>query len=378
MQRYWFVRIVLTCTSLGLGLVVCELAAAFRIVDYRLIFGVYGENPLWSPLNQLDAELLFRHRPHLQYHGSQIGGDISFYYEIAEKSRYNFDASYDRTGSRNATDLEQADIAVIGDSFIEAVTVPSDRMLTAQLARLENRTVANLGQLWYGPQQELAVLRRFALPLRPKLVVWAFFAGNDITDFRRYEKTRNEWPELSARIDSWRQRSLVRSIAVALRRLILPAPAKSPAPYGMCPAEGHSKPMYFFYPEYPLSAEDEVTFERVVDVLSEAYRLAADANAQLLVAYVPTTFQVYKEHCRFEPDSGVAGWSNSGLEKRLRMAVSGISKGIIYVDLTPDLKAAAARGELVYFRDDTHWTERGNAVAARTIDRAIRASQALK
>ena len=47
--------------------------------------------------------------------------------------------------------------------------------------------VVNLGQAAYGLKQELGVLRRFALPLRPRLVLWFLFGGNDLRDVELYE-----------------------------------------------------------------------------------------------------------------------------------------------------------------------------------------------
>jgi lysophospholipase L1-like esterase len=46
------------------------------------------------------------------------------------------------------------------------------------------------------------------------------------------------------------------------------------------------------------------------------------------------------------------------------------SRGVGFVDLTPALTAAASRGELVYFPDDTHWSAAGNAVVAQALAEA--------
>jgi hypothetical protein len=70
--------------------------------------------------------------------------------------------------------LDRADIVVIGESYIEAPMIRDNALSTTVLAGLQGRKVANLGNSGYGPQQELAVLKRFGLPLRPKVVVWAF------------------------------------------------------------------------------------------------------------------------------------------------------------------------------------------------------------
>ena len=75
---------------------------------------------------------------------------------------------YDRNGFRNAKTLETAEVVVIGDSYVEGYLMSDEHLLTTHLSKLQGMSVANLGHSGYGPQQELAVLRRFGLPLKPK------------------------------------------------------------------------------------------------------------------------------------------------------------------------------------------------------------------
>jgi len=99
---------------------------------------------------------------------------------------FRWDVRYDHNGFRNQTDLKSADIVVIGDSFVEGLTVSDAQLVTSLLAHLQGKVVANLGQSTYGPQQELIVLKRYGLPLRPRTVVWMFFEGNDLADVITY------------------------------------------------------------------------------------------------------------------------------------------------------------------------------------------------
>ena len=92
------------------------------------------------------------------------------------------------TGSATAEDLSRAEVVVLGDSFVEGGLVAADDLMTATLGRLLGCQVANLGQSAYGPQQMLAVLKRYAMPLRPRLCIWTFYEGNDLDDVERYEQ----------------------------------------------------------------------------------------------------------------------------------------------------------------------------------------------
>jgi hypothetical protein len=47
-------------------------------------------------------------------------------------------------------------------------------------------SVANLGQSGYGPQQELAVLKRYGCPPYDRNTSWVFYEGNDLLDVQEY------------------------------------------------------------------------------------------------------------------------------------------------------------------------------------------------
>jgi hypothetical protein len=57
----------------------------------------------------------------------------------------------------------------------------------------------------------------------------------------------------------------------------------------------------------------------------------------------------------------------------MRDLVASVSPEIGFVDLTPALSAAAARGEMVFFPDDSHWTVAGNRVVADVLAEVVRA-----
>lgn len=75
--------------------------------------------------------------------------------------------------------MDRADVVVIGDSYVESPMLPGSSLLTTQLSHQLQTSVANLGISGYGPEQELVVLKRYALNLQPKTIVWVFFEGND-------------------------------------------------------------------------------------------------------------------------------------------------------------------------------------------------------
>jgi hypothetical protein len=79
-------------------------------------------------------------------------------------------------------------VLVLGDSYVEAVQVPFDSMLTRRLERsldgLGGRRVEvwNCGVDGYTTSQEFLYLRHVAWSYRPDLVVLCFLSGNDLAD----------------------------------------------------------------------------------------------------------------------------------------------------------------------------------------------------
>lgn len=77
-----------------------------------------------------------------------------------------------------------------------------------------NVPTVNLGQIAYGLRQELEVLKRYALPLSPKLVVWVLSGGNDLRYVDSYEK---DLENFGKRVDAQplAKRLLTRNLLVA-------------------------------------------------------------------------------------------------------------------------------------------------------------------
>jgi hypothetical protein len=71
-------------------------------------------------------------------------------------------------------------IAVMGDSFVEALHVANGVHVAALLARLTGTQVLNAGISGYSTVTELFAYRRLVRPLRPDVVVLFVYPGNDV------------------------------------------------------------------------------------------------------------------------------------------------------------------------------------------------------
>jgi hypothetical protein len=75
------------------------------------------------------------------------------------------------------------EVAVIGDSFVEGACVKPGTEIVSMIRRKQPRTIS-LGKEGIGPLTELAILKEYAEPLKPKTVFWLYYAS-DLPDLVR-------------------------------------------------------------------------------------------------------------------------------------------------------------------------------------------------
>lgn len=100
--------------------------------------------------------------------GNELG-----YYIITETDEHGF---------RNPVDIwdnPQLDVVIIGDSFGHGAFV-SDKDTFASRIRERYPGTLNLSMCGNGPLLELAILKEYARTLRPRVVLWCFYIGNDL------------------------------------------------------------------------------------------------------------------------------------------------------------------------------------------------------
>ena len=93
----------------------------------------------------------------------------------------------DELGFNNPGGGHQADevnVAIVGDSFVHGWCVPVEQTLVGRV-RESDSTVLGLGLEGSGPLIQLGIEREFLTPIRPEVVVWVFFEGNDLRDLKR-------------------------------------------------------------------------------------------------------------------------------------------------------------------------------------------------
>lgn len=92
----------------------------------------------------------------------------------------------DKHGFNNPNEMWQPNrvqIAALGDSFTQGYCVPTDKSFVG-LIRQRYPATLNLGISGDGPLLMLATLNEYLLSVRPKVVLWFYYEGNDLTDLQ--------------------------------------------------------------------------------------------------------------------------------------------------------------------------------------------------
>lgn len=362
-------RLLIVHSSIVCAIVLIEIASLALKIDYRLLLGTLGDEPWYHPSNKLDSELLHLHKPNQKLVGVQKGGDISYYFEAPSQKEYTYDLSIDQEGFRNNRFPEQSDVVILGDSFVEGIVIPQRSLVTSVLERKLDLQVSNLSQIWYGPQQELAVLKRYAPALKPQLIVWVYFAGNDISDYRRYQVIKSNWAEIKAKHRSKLRRSFSWN---AVKKLYssLSTRTKPEALEIKCPRGSLTENYYVNYQPFEDNQENQETLSNVLNIIQTAINASNQLNAHFMFVYAPTKLEVIETICSQQK-------RERPIQRKLLTAVNNLQGDFVIVNLTNSLIEASTL-KPVYFSDDTHWNEFGHHIVADTIYKAIEANELVK
>jgi len=92
----------------------------------------------------------------------------------------------DEHGFNNPVGLHggSLDAALVGDSFTHGHLIEAGSDIASWL-RKRGVTALNLGMSGAGPLEELAIMTEYALPARPRVLLWLYYEGNDLADLSR-------------------------------------------------------------------------------------------------------------------------------------------------------------------------------------------------
>jgi hypothetical protein len=267
----------------------------------------------------------------------------------------------------------QADIVAVGDSFVFGFGVNDDQTWIRLLAdSLSLSRVINLGLPGQGPQQYLGAYEEFGVPLKPKLLLFGLFPGNDVVDAKRLDGWLQEgkpigysaWRSAGAPPPSgteaqvknrlaWLKKSYLVKFVGSLDDVVSPFSGATIA----CGNEGRLRLVPGLYAARAQMAHPgNRYFELVMDTIEQAESITHQQGTEFLVVLFPTKEEVYLP---------VSGKRVPLLLEPFRAELE--KRGIPHLDLTPFFQEEARRGECVFFEVDGHPNVRGEQLIAKVL-----------
>jgi hypothetical protein len=290
----------------------------------------------------------------------------------------------DAAGFRNIHNGKGIDLVVLGDSFGAGLGTTQDNIFATLLETRYGMHVYNLS-LPGSPHDEYLnfIIEAPNMTFSPNAqVVWLFFMGNDLDDTYRevWDPARLPWKTgVQARIMSYknfRDRSTLRRMIIALHRKIF-SDARAEVVIRRDLPTGIPILFHKLYEEEVNLSKAEVErhphFPKLERTMVEMRNRAAERELGLTIVLIPSREEVYRwilERREREPaDRNPSGFALAVLEACQRSKIR-------CLDTKPDLVQEAYRifdssGELVYWRDDTHFNNRGHEIMAQFIAREV-------
>jgi len=290
------------------------------------------------------------------------------------------------------------DIVALGDSFTRASGVATP--WTQKLAEYTGSDVLNLGDVGFGPQDELKVLRQYGLKKQPQWVIMAYFEGNDLYDAASYEQAnpfilfRFGRYILGQGVEAWQEGRSDSAQAAVIPTYRYPITIT---------INQKELEMVFFssYISWLSLSEEEIAssqnYRLVSETILQMQKLSEAAGANFLLVYLPSKSHVYLPYLddpetlarvfsdvpRLQlDDQGFIQFTGGTATPELTrqhmddqahlLAEFAAEHKIGYLDLTQTFQEEAGAGVELYHPFDTHWNQLGHDLAAETIDEYIR------
>lgn len=362
-------NLLLLLASILISLLFAE--AVIRLTEERLGYSWMYRVP--------DAVLGWRLKPNTSYFNQIKEGTV--------KVTYNSNGWRDVEHSQEKETPGAIRIAVLGDSFMEAYSVGNNDYFARQLENLFNEEsaqaeVLNFGVGGYGPLQYYLAFIHEAKPYRPKLVLMGLYLGNDIANVSfELESMRVDGLKVDSRpfLDSGDQHQFkihIKNYDRAVRnykfRSVFLSSALNRAAHRVykervVPVFSRREKKTEEFGEQ-LNLDTCKAYVRAWDTVERIFRKQKSetekTNATFVIFSVPE--MVFFTNPQKDRCSGAPSQENlSRLASKLN---------IPYIDLYPDFKNEINNHGIssVFRTDDLHWNEKGHALAAQAVYKALR------
>jgi hypothetical protein len=350
---------------------ILEASSALGILNWKLTLEyLLREDSSITWKFDPDPALGWKRRPHDKWVSPSIA-DIERDFSMRSARQVQLAFTYDAYGYRNPRTLPQADVVLIGDSYIEGFNANDDEVVARKLEEQLGRPVESMGIVGYGTLQNLIVFDKDAPKLAPKVAVFFFFEGNDLYDDFTIEQMWTYEGKFDVRGQP-RARSFVRNfLSYAMRWLdpILPNHAPYWAQITGGPRQGETV-LFADYAAVPWSDWIADRWSIAVAAMKKAAALGHQRHIETVFVFLPIKERVYWPYVTLPTNSAMKGWTFWPIREDFAKFCR--AENVPCLDLTEPFQKDVAAGNMPYLPTDTHWSARGHTLVAELLAATIR------
>lgn len=365
-------RIALAAVSICIAITIADVMA-------RPLLSTVEERPTTVFAHPLpDLLKVYRFNKSLDFRGSTFGdlAALSGKKEWREQRELVFQTDY--FGFRNRPDpgnYDSLDLIILGDSYGVGDGTSQEKTWPSILSQQYGLNLYNLSMDGASPWEEYINYLLEADRLKTRegtTLLWLLFTGNDLIDPCYPAFKRNELPRLGAlgklihKFETYRYDS-------PLRRVLFLRGQHSDRDDVMARSLPDGRTILFdqAYARLAALSLDEVmrhaNYENVKNTFAAMKHLTDERHLRLVVAVAPSKEEVYDWVLNQRSPWSSRSTDASGFAAAIKNLTE--ANGITFLDLKTPLVDVARKsheqsGELLWWRDDTHWNEAGHRAVA--------------
>jgi hypothetical protein len=307
------------------------------------------------------------------WRGKPLSSFIRYFWgnENAIPDEAEIEVRYDRHGFRNPDNLDDWEITVVGDSFVESGYLAREKMFTSVAAEKLGARIKNLGVSGTGPVFQTAYLKHFGRAPSTSHAVLCFFDGNDVSDLFREIKGTNYIARTGHRPGGGKQNSLLNMVQ---SRLNQPGARDSTpqrdklVPDAVLAAGGREFPAAI-WPLPPPRWEDLKSDRRqlVANAVAEWGHTARALGMDPWLMCIPDGRRVMHDHLRYHnTNSPISRWQATGFGPPLAEICA--TNRVRFIDTFPALRRELEAGHVPYnLFGDVHLSAHGSRVVGELL-----------
>lgn len=365
----------ITVVLVTLSVVLTGMDLLLRSLPFLKPYIYYRPNDMYNYRLPAFPELL-RYKANVSYEGKVFGDLVAISGKVEARQWRNITFRTDALGFRNAPDAlaRENDLILLGDSFGVGMDTAEDKTWSGVFEKKYGVRVYNLS-MPANPWAELVTLKLEYPNLKLRdgaVVLWALFGANDLD-----KKYGDPWSleeegffkQARTRLNTFRKRSVIRQLISRIELALSPSGEERVISRDVL---GVGEVLFFKnYIACVKHTLEEVKRHKNYRMLEEVFAsmkaFAHSKNLAVAVVLIPSKPEIYSWVL-----DGESTWSGTPRVSAFNEAAKKLCEknAFPFLDLKEDFIEEARKlyeeeGELLWWRDDTHWNDKGHGAAAK-------------